>query len=95
MATAARVSCINRTDRSEPQLRIANIGGTNPGGSAWLLSEATAIAGIEEGKWSFSVERPAGQRVDVIVATRLGVTYLKTIADSEQPDNLLALPECP
>jgi hypothetical protein len=29
------------------------------------------------------------------VATRLGRKYLKTIADADQPNNLLALPECP
>jgi hypothetical protein len=33
--------------------------------------------------------------VKVIIATRLGREYLKTEADGEQPDNLLALPECP
>jgi hypothetical protein len=35
-------------------------------------------------------------RVDVIVAvSAAGNKYLKTTADSEQPNNLLALPECP
>ncbi|MDQ6883998.1 MAG: DUF3892 domain-containing protein [Candidatus Dormibacteraeota bacterium] len=29
-----------------------------------------------------------------IVASRLGRAYLKTTADGDQPDNLLALPEC-
>ena len=95
MASAVRVSCINKTDRSDPHMRIGNIGGTNPGGLAWSLTEADAIAGIEGGKWSFHVERPLDHRVDVIVATRLGATYLKATADGEQPDNLLALPECP
>jgi len=30
-----------------------------------------------------------------MIATRLDKKYLKTRADGEQPDNLLALPECP
>jgi hypothetical protein len=95
MAKAVRVSCVNKTDRPNPDLRIMNIGGTNPGGLAWLLREADAIAGIEGGKWSFHIEQPLGHRVEVVVATRLGGKYLKTTADGEQPDNLLALPECP
>lgn len=95
MADSVRVSCINKSDRSDPHMRIRNIGGTNPDGSRWWLPETQAISGIETGKWSFSVERPPGHVVDVIVASRLGVKYLKTRSDGEQPDNLLALPECP
>jgi hypothetical protein len=95
VATAVRVSCIKKTDRPNPDMRISSIGGTNPGGLAWSLSEADAIAGIERGKWRFHVERPLGHQVELIVATRLGAKYLKTAADGEQPDNLLALPECP
>jgi hypothetical protein len=41
------------------------------------------------------VERPAGDRVSVIVATsRFGNKYLKTTADGDQPNNLLSLPTC-
>lgn len=75
--------------------RIRNVGGINANGTRWRLSEADAIQGIKDGKWSFYVERPRGHVVRVIVATRLGHEYLKTEADGEQPDNLLALPECP
>lgn len=95
MADRIRVGCINKTDRTSPHERIASIGGRNADGSAWKLAEAAAIQAIEAGKWAFYVERPAGHAVDVIVAVRLGKTYLKTTADGEQPDNLLALPECP
>jgi hypothetical protein len=95
MAQRVRVSCINKTDRTDPHQRIASIGGSNPDESAWKLWESAAIDGTESGKWSFFVERPPGHAVDVVVATRLGVKYLKTTADGEQPDNLLALPECP
>ena len=95
MASQVQVGCINKTDRTSPHERIRNIGGVNPNGTRWKLPEADAIQGIKEGKWSFYVERPRGQRVRVIIATRLGREYLKTEADGEQPDNLLALPECP
>jgi hypothetical protein len=92
---AHRVTCINKTDRPDPHERIRRIGGTNPDGGAWRLSLADAIAGIESRKWSFYVERPTGDRVDVVVAvSRFGNKYLKTTADGDQPNNLLALPEC-
>lgn len=93
MASLVRVSCINKTDRSDAHERISSIGGMNPNGTRWKLSEEEAIQGIKDDQWSFYVERPAGQRVAVEIATRLGHEYLKTEADGEQPDNLLALPD--
>jgi hypothetical protein len=79
----------------DPHERILSIGGINPDGTRWKLPLDRAIAGVESETWHFFVERPPGQRVDVVVANRLGRKYLKTKADDEQPDNLLALPECP
>ena len=95
MAQRVNVGCINKTDRSSAHERIRNIGGTNADGSRWRMSESQAIQKIEGGTYDFYVERPAGHIVDVVIAQRLGVKYLKTTADGEQPDNLLALPECP
>jgi hypothetical protein len=95
MASQVRISCINKTDRTSAHERIKSIGGTNPGGGSWKLPESQAIQHIKTGRYAFHVERPTGHRVKVIVATRLGREYLKTEADGEQPDNLLALPECP
>lgn len=95
MAQRVQVGCINKTNRSSAHERIHNIGGVNPDGTRWKMSESKAISDIKNGTYSFYVERPAGHRVDVIIATRLGVEYLKTESDGEQPDNLLALPECP
>lgn len=91
-----RIQCVNKTDRNDAHDRIHSIGGTNPDGASWKLSQSQAIADVEAGKYAFYVERPPGHRVDVVVATsRYGNKYLKTTADGEQPDNLLALPECP
>ena len=95
MADQVRVSCINKTNRPDPHERISHIGGTNSDGTPWKLAEDAAIADIERGKWAFYLERPQGDRVEVIIATRLGRKYLKTTADGDQPNNLLALPECP
>lgn len=91
-----RIECINKTNRYDPDDRIDSIGGRNPSGSRWKLSVAQAISDIESGRRSFHVERPAGDRVRVIVAvSRRGNKYIKTEADGDQPNNLLSLPECP
>ncbi len=74
--------------------RLRGIGGVNPDGSRWRISEAAAIAGIEAGRWRFYVSR-AGQDVDIVIATsRYGSKYLKAAEDGLHPDRLLALPEC-
>jgi len=88
------VTCINKGDRTNPHERITHIGGRNGDGTAWRLTQHEAIAGIENGKWSFYVSR-GGRSANVIVAvSRFGHKYLKTENDGEQPDNLLSLPEC-
>jgi hypothetical protein len=93
---AVKISCIRKTNRTDPHERIHSIGGVNPDGTRWRLTEDQAIADIENGKHRFYVERPAGHGVDVVIAkSPWGNKYLKTTEDGEQPNNLLALPTCP
>lgn len=97
MTQAVRIECINKSDRASAHERIRNVGGRNAAdGSRWSLTVDHAIEGIESGRWSFYVDRPAGDRVQVVVATTpAGRKYMKTVADGDIPNNLLALPECP
>lgn len=89
-----QIRCVNKTDRQNPHERIKSIGGMNPDGTNWKLTQQDAIASIESGKYSFFVQIN-GRPVDVIVSTsRFGNKYIKTVADGEEPNNLLSLMEC-
>ena len=89
----SQISCITR-DRNDPDRRIDALGGVHEDGTRWSLPLDQAIALVEEGH-HFFVERPEGDHVRIIAATRRGKKYLKTVADGDEPNNLLALPECP
>jgi len=89
-----QVTCIHKREHHNPHERILSIGGVNPDGSRWELSEQQAILDIKAGKYSFYVN--VNRRVvDVIIATHMGREYLKTTADGYAPNNLLNLAECP
>lgn len=91
----AEILCISKSDRMNPHERITHIGGKNPDGKRWRLTQEDAIRGIESSKYAFYVHK-AGRTVNVIVATSAyGHKYIKTTADGIHPDNLLSLPECP
>lgn len=95
MPVDIKIACINKTDRQSPHERIQNIGGINPDGTRWKLTEAAAIAGIEQEKWRFYTS-VGGKSVWVVIARGpSGHKYLKTESDGYVPDNLLSLPECP
>ena len=74
--------------------RLRGIGGINPDGTHWRISEADAIAAIEAGSWSFHIERDGRELPVVIAVSRYGGKYLKGASDKLHPDSLLALPEC-
>lgn len=94
MASQHEVKCVNKTDRQNPHERIKAIGGVNPNGTNWKLSQEDAIRDIEAGTYKFFV-KSGGRIVDVIVAiSRYGNKYLKTAADGANSNNLLSLYEC-
>ena len=94
MTIRARVSCINKREHNNPHERILRIGGINPNGSRWKLSQPEAVRGLQDGIYSFYVA-VGGANAEVQVAYHNGNPYLKTVQDSNKEDNLLHLPECP
>jgi hypothetical protein len=88
------IHCVGRTDRLNHDRRLRGIGGVNPDGAHWYISEAEAIAAIEAGRWSFYVDHGGGAVAVVVAISKYGSKYLKGSADALQPESLLALPEC-
>ena len=48
MAADVQVQCIKKRNRTNHYERIQSIGGINPDGGRWKLSEDDAIAGISD-----------------------------------------------
>ena len=95
MARYLRIRHVIKTDLPSAHERIDSICGVNLDGSHWTLTQDKAVSEIEDGICMFYVER-AGKRFDVIVAMDMHAhKYLKTVADRDQPDELLYLPPCP
>jgi len=90
MAETWQISCIKKTNHSNPYERIERAGGLE--GEAWTLRVHEIITHIKKGD-SFWVD-VGGQRVDVIIASHSGREYIKTRPDGDHPNNLLSLPEC-
>jgi Protein of unknown function (DUF3892) len=96
MARYLRIRCIVKAERAGAHERIKAICGLTPDGSHWTLTHEDAVSQVEKGNCRFYIERPRDQRYDVIVAMDVcSHRYLKTVADRDQPDQLLFLPACP
>jgi hypothetical protein len=93
---AYQITWTNKDDHCNPCKRITHVGGTsgNPAWKPWKITQQDAIREIEKGQWSFYVDQ-AGQRINVVVAiSQYGHKYLKTLADRNEPNTLLSLPDC-
>lgn len=93
--TRHQVTCIRKTNRYDPHDRIEGIGGVNLDGTRWYSGQQQAITCIENGEYDFFVRVGSNEVAIIVAESRYGHKYLKTKPDGEQPNNLLALPECP
>lgn len=88
MAIRLEITCIAKTDRTDPHERIQTVGG-----HGFRYSQPDAIRRIEDGTNEFWT-KGGGKIAKVIVAAHDDRKYLKTTNDGVHPDNLLALPTC-
>jgi hypothetical protein len=88
----AQVTCITKPNRNSSYEGITHVGGTAGGGWKWPVSQV--IASIEENTNTFFTF-VKGNRAEIGVVDGPNGKYLRTYADGDWNDNLLALPECP
>ena len=94
MVQEAKITCVAKTNHREPYDRIRSLGGGQH--SYWEISHQRAIDLLEHDRIRFYTCNSLGERLYLVVVTSPdGHKYVKTVADSEQPDHLLILPECP
>lgn len=88
----AQVTCITKPNRDSPLEHITHLGGTG-----WKWPREQVIASIEDKSNTFHVIDPQGHRSEVgIVNPGNGrARYLRTYADGDWNNNLLALRERP
>lgn len=90
------VRCISKPDRMSSHEHITHLGNqySNP---PWKWNRENVITSIEAGTNTFYVvDRGNGKRSEVAVVRPVGRSpYLRTHADGDWNDNLLALPSCP
>jgi hypothetical protein len=93
MAIVRQITCIKkRNEHHDPHEIIESIGGEYLG-SPWRFSHHMAIYYVKEKleKYYIIVN---GKRIKVVVGNHNGKEYLKTEADRDSPDSLLALAKC-
>jgi hypothetical protein len=88
---------------SKKRGEVVAVGGRNADGTRWTLAVGQVIGAIANGAL-FYTEQPTGDRVPIVVAERrvrrangewsTARKYIKTAADGDRPNNLLALPDC-
>ncbi|MGY4403913.1 DUF3892 domain-containing protein [Bradyrhizobium sp. USDA 3315] len=83
-----QVTCINKQPRENPHEGITHLGGA---GWKWSRSEVTRL--IENATDTFYT-KVGGKRADVGVVDGPNGKYVRTHADGNYNDNLLALSEC-
>jgi hypothetical protein len=88
------IHCVIRSDRVNHDRRIRFLGGVNPDGARWRISETDAIAAIEAERWRFFVEAAGSQQPIVVAVSKYGQKYLKGLGDGLQPESLLRLSDC-
>ncbi len=83
-----QVVCINKDPRNNTHEGIVNLGGVN-----WKFTRQQVVDSINSGAHTFYT-LVGGRRADVGVINGAHGQYVRTRADGQWNDNLLALPEC-
>lgn len=86
-----QVQCINKQPRNNAYEGITHLGGQ--GGGGWRWTRQQVVDSINNGSNTFFTYENA-KRAEIAVVNGPNGQYLRTHADGQWNDNLLALPEC-
>jgi len=84
----AQVTCINKQSRNSTHEGITHLGG-----NGWKWTRSEVIQSIRNKSNTFFTH-VNGKRADIGIVEGQNGPYLRTYADGQWNDNLLALPEC-
>lgn len=84
----AQVTCINKQPRNSTYEGITHLGG-----NGWKWTRSEVIQSIRNKSNTFFTQ-VNGKRADIGIVEGQNGPYLRTYADDQWNDNLLALPEC-
>ncbi len=84
-----QVTCINKQPRVNPHEGITHLGGPT-----WWWTRQQVVESIQRNENTFYTF-VGGKRADLGVVNGANGPYVRTYADRQWNDNLLALPECP
>jgi hypothetical protein len=92
-----RVTCINKDSghHEDPHMGITNFGWIEDLSSNSGNYTRLQMIKFLEARGSAYVKDSLGNKADLIVVSRNGSKYVKTVADGKYTDNLLKLKECP
>jgi uncharacterized protein DUF3892 len=82
------VTCVKKHPQQDRHKGITHLGG-----KGWQMTRWQVTAAINSGGETFYT-RVGGKRASVRVTDDRDGAYLRTVADDEWTDDLLALPEC-
>jgi len=83
-----QITCINKQPRNDPYEGITHLGG-----AGWHKTRQQVVDLIKAGTNTYHT-LVGGKRATVAVVDGRSGPYLRTHADGQWNDNLLALPEC-
>jgi hypothetical protein len=86
------VTCISKQPRNDPHEGITHLGG--PGGGGWKWTRQQVVDSITAKSNTFFTQ-VGGKKTYIGVVQGPNGPYVRTYADGQWNDNLLALPECP
>jgi len=86
-----RVTCINKLPRDSTHEGITHLGGSGGGGWKWTRQQVIDSINAKTNTF-YTLEN--GKRAEIGVVNGPRGPYVRTYADGQWNDNLLALPEC-